>query len=332
MHPTATRNLSTPIARNLFLAATIFSASACTGCFGPTVTGTFDKTLTVSGAIQLELRGGSGRVEIRSGPADQVRVHGEYRIWEYGFDRSRDESEEISEHPPVELQGNLVKIGTDVARFSDASIDYTIYVPTQTSTHVAVGSGRVEIGGIDGPVDVSSGSGHLSIRDIHHDVRIGTSSGGAEVQDVQGQVRALSRSGSLSLTQVGGDITAEASSGHIIISHPGGRVEAHGGSGGVEINGMNAELRATSGSGHVTIGGDPSANSYWDISASSGNVSLNVSPSANFRLYAHSSSGGVHAGSIVNAEETGRHSLRGRAGNGGGRVEIETRSGSISVH
>lgn len=326
-------HLSRRLSRSLLVIATALLAVAFTGCVGPAASGTFDKSLTVGGPVQLELHGGSGRVEIRTGSANQVRVHGEYEIWGFGFESAQHEAEDIAAHPPVDQRGDTIKIGSDVERFSGASIKYTIYVPQQTEARITVGSGGVEIAGIDGPVDVSAGSGHVSIHGVRRDVRLGTSSGGADLEDVDGRVNVIGRSGSISLTQIGGDVVAEASSGHLGIFHARGRVEAHGGSGGVEINGITSELRATSSSGRISVSGDPSPNAFWDIRTGSGSVTLDSTSSASYRLYAHSSSGGVHTSVPISLEETqGRHAVRGRVGDGAARVEIETRSGSITVH
>jgi len=47
-------------------AVALAAASVLVGCVGPSVTGSFDRTLIVSGPVQLEVHNGSGLVEIRT--------------------------------------------------------------------------------------------------------------------------------------------------------------------------------------------------------------------------------------------------------------------------
>jgi DUF4097 and DUF4098 domain-containing protein YvlB len=87
------------------------------------------------------------------------------------------------------------------------------------------------------------------------------------------------------------------------------------------------------GSGEISVDGNPGPSSYWDVRASSGDVRLHVPPNASFRFYARSSSGEIDFRVPSVTEGTpGRHDFQARVGDGKARVEIETSSGSISVH
>ena len=301
------------------------------GCIGPMASGTFDRTLNVSGSVQLELRGGSGHVQLRTAGSGEVRIHGEYEVYGMGFESARHEAEDLAAHPPIEQRGDVVRIGSDVERFSNSQVNYTIDVPPQTEAHITVGSASVDVSGIQGPLEVSAGSGHVTVRDVKDDVRVGAGSGTVDVEDAQGRVNAIVRSGGLHLAEIGGDVMGEASSGDISVMRALGRIEVHGGSGGVDVSDASQDLRATSSSGHVTISGTPAAGSYWEIRSSSGGVTLDVPQDPGYQLYAHTSSGRVHASAPMTMEETSRRSLRGKVGGGAARVDVETRSGTIDV-
>jgi hypothetical protein len=60
-------------------------------------------------------------------------------------------------------------------------------------------------------------------------------------------------------------------------------------------------------------------------------VQLGVPSDANFHLSAEAVSGEIKADVPIIIEEQGKHSLRARMGNGGGRVEVHTVSGEIRV-
>jgi DUF4097 and DUF4098 domain-containing protein YvlB len=60
-------------------------------------------------------------------------------------------------------------------------------------------------------------------------------------------------------------------------------------------------------------------------------VQLGVPSNANFRFSAEAVSGQIKTDVPIVIEEQGKHSLRARMGNGGGRVEVHTISGEIRV-
>jgi DUF4097 and DUF4098 domain-containing protein YvlB len=63
----------------------------------------------------------------------------------------------------------------------------------------------------------------------------------------------------------------------------------------------------------------------------SGSVHIAVPSNSNFHFSAGAVSGQIRAQIPIVIEEQGKHSLRAHMGDGGGRVEIHTVSGSIEV-
>jgi DUF4097 and DUF4098 domain-containing protein YvlB len=108
-------------------------------------------------------------------------------------------------------------------------------------------------------------------------------------------------------------------------------VDANSSSGSVEIRDADGDVKAHATAGRVTVQGNPSGNSYWDLKTVSGSVDIAVPSSASFHLSAGAVSGQIRAQVPIMVEEQGKHSLRAHMGDGGGRVEIHTISGSIEV-
>jgi hypothetical protein len=325
------------MARKLFPLGLIFAsivfAMLTAGCsIGPGETGSFDKTFTVTGPVQLEVNNGSGRVEIRSGQPGQVRVHADLTVWLSFFDDKEDHLDEIRNHPPVDQQGNLVRIESRGDIFNHVRVDYTIYVPTETEVRANLGSGNMEVNDIQGPAKLQTGSGRIGARRIHNDVESKTGSGEIELIDIAGRTTAETGSGGIELSHVDGDIHATAGSGSIRMDRTPGRIVTHTGSGSITIGGAENDLRASSGSGSIRVDGNPAPSSHWDIHASSGGVSLTVPSDAGFRIHAHSGSGSIESDLPVSMEElSGRHEMRGRIGNGSASVELQTGSGGIHI-
>src|SRR5271169_2756696 len=98
-------------------------AAASVGCVNsPGVSGQFDRTLTVSGPIVLELKNGSGDAKITPGATDQVRIHGELRVRALSWKDSERRAKEIAENPPIEQTGSLVRVGQDHFRMEDFTV------------------------------------------------------------------------------------------------------------------------------------------------------------------------------------------------------------------
>jgi hypothetical protein len=318
--------------KNLIGAVALVAPLVLAGCMtGPAYTGSFDRTLSVDGPVHLELGNGSGSALIRSGESGQVRIHAEVRSRTTFWGSARQRLEEVTKNPPVEQQGNTVRIGTEGERLRFISIDYTISVPADTEVRASIGSGNLEIRGIQGPLQATTGSGRITAADIRQQAQVTSGSGSIQLRDIGGSVRVTTGSGTIELTGIHGDIRGGTGSGRIRLEDAPGRVSVHTGSGSISVTGASGDLRAGTGSGSITIEGNPAVNSYWELQTGSGSVNLRVPSNASFRLYARTGSGRIQTNIPLMIEEQSRRELRARAGNGAARVDVRCSSGSIRV-
>jgi DUF4097 and DUF4098 domain-containing protein YvlB len=302
------------------------------GCeMGPAATGSFDRTLTVTAPIRLELANASGNVSITGSADNKIHVHAEVRSSGMGFDNPQKRLDDVVNNPPIEQRGDTVRIGKDIGNLHNVSISYVIEVPHDTEVNTNVLSGSQTILKVRGPVKADSASGSIRVDDIDRQTQLTTLSGSIEAQNIGDDLRASSASGSVNVAKVKGDVRISALSGTTQVSGPGGRVDADTASGTVEVQGATRDVKAHAASGRVDVQGNPSESSYWDLKTVSGVVELGVPPSANFHLTAEAVSGQIKTDVPIVIEEQGKHSLRARMGNGGGRVEVHTISGEIRV-
>ncbi len=294
--------------------------------------GTFDRNLTVTGPTVIDLANGAGKVEIRTGSPGNVRIHGEFRVQAWIFGSPEHEIADVTQHPPIEQEGNLIRIGHDERSKRNLIVIYTIEVPVETELRSKSGSGDLEVRGIRGPVRTVSGSGDVTADQIGEDTEVSTGSGDIKLTDIAGQAQATAGSGDLRLRGVKGEVRVHTGSGDVTIEHASGAVTAGTASGSVDLRSASGDIRVRTSSGDVTIEGDPSASSYWEIHTSSGAVTLHVPSSAGFRLATHSNSGQTNSTLPLVVEEKGRRDLRAHFGNGQGRIEVTTSSGDITVH
>lgn len=298
--------------------------------------GSFDRTLKVTGPVDLNVHTGSGSITVRAGESSSVRVHGEIRThagWLGGSENAEAKVRELEAHPPIEQTGNIIHIGRieDPALRRNISISYELEVPVQTRLDSSTGSGNQIVEGIHGPLDAGTGSGSLKISQIGDAVHAHTGSGTIELDTVKGAVRANAGSGSIRGTGIAGSLEATTGSGNIRLQQTApGRVRVETGSGSLELTGADGPLRARSGSGSVSVEGKLGGD--WYVQSGSGSLTVRVPSDVGFNLYAHTGSGSISTGHAITVQgNLNRHSVQGKVRGGGFRLELSTGSGSIHV-
>lgn len=312
----------------LFLAGTALRADAAEG--------SFDRTLKVSGAVELDVTTGSGNITVRAGEAATVRVHGTIRArggWNFTEEQAERKVRALEANPPIEQLGSIIRIGhiqdPDLRR--NVSISFELVVPAESQLTSQTGSGNQTIQGIRGPLKVGSGSGSLKISDIGDEVRAETGSGDIEIDSVRGSVRLNAGSGSIRGEGIAGAIVAETGSGNLKLSQTApGPVKVETGSGSAEIVGVRGSLHARAGSGDITAQGEPQGE--WNLQTGSGGLTVRVPPDTGFDLYAHTGSGRISTDHPITVQGSpSRNELRGKVHGGGSQMELETGSGNIRI-
>lgn len=315
-------------------ATLLLLAVGLAGCGTPatgTGTGTFDRDLAVTGPVVLEVANGSGNVRINPGTSGSVRVHGEFNVRTLPWENAQKRSAEVTQHPPIQQEGNLIRVGQAKQDWGNLEVSYTISVPAETELRATMGSGELQVRGIRGPVQVTTGSGDVTAEQIGQDTRVTSGSGDIHLQDIQGQAQATAGSGDLHLSNVRGEIRAHTGSGDITIERPGNAITAAAGSGDVVLRGISSDARVETKSGEVSVDGNPDGKSNWEFHTSSGEVGIHVPSGSSFRFYARSSSGKIATGIPMVVEHQLKHELHARVSDGKARIEVETSSGNISV-
>jgi DUF4097 and DUF4098 domain-containing protein YvlB len=309
------------------------SLALLAGCqMGPSVSGSFERSLDVSGPIRVELSNVAGDVSIVGSADGKVHVHGDVRVSGFGFGNPQSRLDNLVSNPPVELKGDTLRIGKDSSRLHNVSISYSVEVPRDTEVNSSSVSGSQIVRNVRGPVQASSVSGTVRGKDIGREVRLSSTSGSINAENCGDDVRATSVSGSVTVLNAKGDVLAHSVSGDVHVQNPGGRVDTGTSSGSVDVRDANGDVKAHATAGRVTIQGNPMGNSYWDLKTVSGSVDIAVPSSASFHLSAGAVTGQIRAQIPIMIEEQGKHSLRARMGDGGARVEIHTVSGGIEVN
>lgn len=297
--------------------------------------GHFDKTLTVTGPVNLDVQTGSGDIAVHPGGSGTVEIHA--KIHASGWHMSGDVDQRIHQietNPPIEQDGNTIRIGhtDDRDLYRNISISYDLTVPSNTQLRSASGSGGERIQGISGPADVSSGSGSLQLTNIGAETHARSGSGDIELTSIHGSAKVATGSGSIHATGIAGGFTASSGSGDVRVEQTAaGDVEVATGSGTVELKGANGAVRVQTGSGSIVAQGQPGG--HWMLRTASGDLDVQFPPSAGYELSARTGSGSIHTTAELTTTGTiNPHTVHGTVHGGGALVELSTSSGSINIH
>ena len=289
---------------------------ASTAVFASTPQGTFEKTLQVSGPVDLEVLTHSGDVTIRAGSSGSVFIRGKIFVGDRWFGGRRDDDvHAIEQNPPIHQAGNSVHV--DYVNYHNISIDYEITVPADATIRAHSGSGDQIIEGTRGNVDVQTGSGDVKLSNVSGEVHLQTGSGDVRAHSISGTVRGGTGSGDVELEETGK-----------------GNVDLHTGSGGITARGIQGGFRGETGSGDVTAEGTQT--DTWELHTGSGNVHVRLPSNAAFDADISSSSGTVNVNSPLEMTVQGRvddshKSIHGKVRGGGPLLRVRTGSGDIHI-
>lgn len=315
------------------VAAGVILVAACAVPAFSAVEGHFEKTLQVSGTPNVQIETGSGSIDVRTGNSNTIQITARIRASSWFEGSAEERIRKIESNPPIQQSGNDIRIGhiDDPELKRNISISYEVVVPASTQLRSSSGSGNISISDVAGTVDAGTGSGGVHIANIGSGVRAHTGSGNVDIEGAKGSVWARTGSGSIHATNVAGGFDGETGSGHLMLEQTApGSVRAETGSGGLELRNVHGSLQAEAGSGNIKADGE--ATGGWMVHTGSGSVELRLPQNASFDLNAHTGSGSINLSHPVTVQGTlGRKEVRGKVGNGGVPVEIQTGSGNIVI-
>ncbi len=310
------RTPATPVSSRLGFAIALVVLFASTAVFASSPQGSFEKTLTVSGPVNLEVLTHSGDITVRAGSSGSVLIHAKIFVGNNWFSGNREaDVHQIEQNPPIRQEGNNIHI--DYVDMRNISVDYEITVPTDTVVRTRSGSGDQIIEGTHGNVDTQTGSGNVKLSNLNGEIRLQTGSGDVRAHQIAGSVRGGTGSG---------DVEVEETSA--------GDVDLRTGSGNLTARGINGGFHGETGSGDVTAEGNLSG--AWEIRTGSGNVRLKLPGNAAFDADIATSSGSIDVGSPIEMTVQGRvddthHQIHGKVRGGGQLLKVRTGSGDIHI-
>jgi hypothetical protein len=308
---------SLPLFARLLLTAAMTATLTGLALGSSSPQGTFDKTLSVSGPVDLEVLTHSGDVKVHADSSgNSVVIHGKIFVGDHWLAGSREgDVRAIEQNPPIRQEGNSIHI--EYVDVRNISIDYDISVPADTTVRTHSGSGDQEIRGTHGNADIETGSGDVRLTSLTGEIHLKTGSGDVRAHEVSGAVRGSTGSGDVEIEETGP-----------------GDIDLHTGSGGITARGIQGAFHGETGSGDITAEGTQSGS--WEMRTGSGNVHVHLPSNSAFDADISTSSGSVDVGAPVEMTVQGRigeprKSIQGKVRGGGPLLRVRTGSGDIHI-
>lgn len=278
-------------------ARTLPLLAAAAGLLAGDQDGSFDKSLAVSGKVDLDIKTDSGGITVRQGPAGTVHIHAILKAEHGWFSYSDVEGRihDLERHPPVEQNHDQVRVGytKDRELLKGISMRLEIETPAGTQLRAQADSGGIRVEGVQGPVDCKTDSGGIEIDDVSASVHAAADSGGIRVRNVKGPLF------------------------------------AHVDSGGIEASGIAGSIEAQTDSGAVRLAQTSPAPIH--AKAESGGVTITLARGAGYDISADTESGRIRIPEAAVRSSSSSHHVEGKVGGGGPLVKIQVDSGSVTI-
>jgi len=228
--------------------------------------------------------------------------------------------------------GRKVTIRGDGAGLQ-ASANLRITVPVGKRVRIYLGVGKVDITNVDGDLRVDAATADITSRGTRGDLNIDTGSGDVAIEDASGTVSLDTGSGDIHVTRMKeGDLKVDTGSGSVDgTGIAAGAATIETGSGDIRLTDITAprlSLETGSGSVRADLKGSPD---LLHVETGSGDVVLRLPDGIDATVDLETGSGEFNLDFPLQSVRKSEGNLRGKLGDGRGRIEIETGSGDIAL-
>jgi len=230
-------------------------------------------------------------------------------------------------------RGGRISIGSRGGFHGSADLDIAVPEGRTVTLHLAVG--RVELNGTSGDFTIDTWGADVGAREIAGTYLFDTGSGDVEVHGATGTLRLDTGSGDCTVSGVRGALldldtgSGDADATDVQVD----RARFDTGSGNVRVHGLQARTGLVdTGSGDAEVEFTGGTLDDWRIDTGSGDATLTLPPQADVTLSIDTGSGDItvdRQGLTFQRRE--RDAMILRAGDGRGRMRIDTGSGDVRI-
>lgn len=231
--------------------------------------------------------------------------------------------------------------------YSNAVVDFTIYVPSTSDIEIVEKFGDVSVEDFTGNAIIDNKYGSTTVNKISGEVKVDCAFGSVDLQDVDGKVSVETKNGKIDVKNLGsdaeletafgaieaenvnGDIKAISKNGKVEVIDIKGKAELESYFGSVKLEKVRGEVNAQSKNGSLDAK-DIEGNVYLETSF--GSVKYDSSDLNDIDIYAQTKFGSINTDYPISINKDGS-TVTGKMkiGNGKYRVELLTNNGSIDI-
>lgn len=321
------------------------------------------KEFTLEEPLSLEFEDPRGEIILESHNQNKIIIQAS-KVVEA---RDAKEAEELAQKIRIDIEktGPLVRVKTRYQRnerggfwerlFSgrrsvEGYVSYHILVPKDIQeADISVTSGEIRAFYLNGKLNLSATSGDIEISGIEGEISSSVTSGNIQVKDIKGKTSLEGTSSDMLVKNLEGELNIDCTSGTVNIEELKGTFKSSQTSGDLEVKGLNGDISASTTSGNIRVeqtqgslnlnstSGDvdaktqilPTKNYY--LETTSGEIYLSIFKGAQADLKIETTSGEISMNVPMVLKTASRNALSGSLGSGGGKIEIKTVSGDISI-
>jgi len=215
----------------------------------------------------------------------------------------------------------------------EAWANVRVTVPRGRKVQLHWVAGATRIGAVEGEMAVDNSCGTIEIRGVRGKLKVDTGSGEVLAKDVQGDLSIDTGSGRVTLENIrGGLLSLDTGSGEIRASDvTADRLAADTGTGAISLDELHCPVvLLDTGSGPVDL--DLSSDvEKVEVDTGSGGVTMTVPAKLGAEFDLETGSGGIDVDVPHESISVDRDRVRGRLGNGQGRIHVDTGSGGVRM-
>ncbi len=215
----------------------------------------------------------------------------------------------------------------------DAHAELTVHMPPNTRLGIYLGAGSASVANIDGDIMVDVAAASVTTEHTRGALTLDTGSGDLSVRDAQGDISLDAGSGDVKMNGIRGDrLEVDAGSGDFGASAVAyARAKLDLGSGTTTLSGVAVEdLSLDAGSGDVDVSFASQARRV-SVDGGSGDLTLRLPKSFAADVDIDAGSGGVRSDFALSRRQDDESHYSGRIGQGGGRLSIDSGSGTVAL-
>ena len=279
----------------------------------------FSQEVAVDKGTELQVETQNGQVVVEVGGEGKVRVGGKKRVRALTGASGMLGDIKIK----VDKKEGALQVGAEHPKNSfteNYSVSFALSVPRATPLRLLTRNGSIRVEGTEGRIWVETRNGSVKLRKVEGDVEVTTKNGSVKVSGRIPAMKLTTRNGSIKASSSGGAKGAAL-----------GRISLNTNNGSIRYRGKASQLRVKSrnGSVHVQLEEGSKLASEGIVKTKNGSVKVTLPKSFSCALEAKTSNGRVRSDFAL--KNKGKKRISGTLGQGGAKLSLETRNGSIRL-